>query len=91
MNMRMLRDPMLYVASTIESFLFATIESFVGYFNLNMRPMQIVFLVLISVVGIFVSLFLYAVLSDFENDFKHDVERNTRTRLKQKGWKPPKK
>ncbi len=89
MNMRMLRDPMLYVASILESFFFGFIESFVGIFNFNLSPREVFIIVLMSVVGIFFSLFFYALLSDEENHIRHDIQRDTRQRMLQRGYHLP--
>lgn len=89
MNTRMLRDPMLYIASILESFLFGFIESFVGIFNFNLSPREVFIIVLMSVVGIFFSLFFYALLSDEENHIRHDIQRDTRQRMLQRGYRLP--
>ncbi len=87
----MLKDPMLYMAAIFESFFFALIESAVGYFNLNMSFKQTAFLVIASIIGIFGSLFLYAMLSNVEHRIESDIARDTRKRMRQRGWKPPRK
>ena len=77
MNTSMLKDPMLYIGAIIDSFLFGFIESLVGIFNFSINPMEIFIIVLMSIVGIFFSLLFYALLSDAENRFKYDIQRET--------------
>ena len=89
MNTRMLKDPMLYVASIIESFLFGFIESFVGIFNFNLNPREVFIIVLMSVVGIFFSIFFYAILSDEESHLRFDIQQETRNRMLQRGYVLP--
>ncbi len=89
MNTRMLKDPMLYVASILSSFFFGFVESFVGIFNFNLSFREVTIIVFLSVVGIFFSLVVYALLSDTENRFKYDIQRDTRERMLRKGYQLP--
>lgn len=90
MNTKMLHDPMLYVASTLESFIFGFIESFVGIFNFHLTTNEVIIIVFLSVVGIFVSLILYAVLSSVEQSIIHEIRRDTERTMKREGYKKAK-
>lgn len=91
MNTRMLKDPMLYVGSIISSFLFGFLESFVGIFNFNLTFREVSIIVLMSVVGIFFSVLFYGLLSSMEDDFKREIQHNTRIRtekrMKKQGYR----
>jgi hypothetical protein len=89
MNTRMLKDPMLYMASILSSFFFGFVESFVGIFNFNLSFREVTIIVFMSVIGIFFSLIVYALLSDTENRFKYDIQRDTRERMLRKGYQLP--
>ena len=41
MNTKMLKDPMLYVASILSSFFFGFVESFVGIFNFDINVREV--------------------------------------------------
>ncbi|HLH85597.1 MAG TPA: hypothetical protein VKU79_01875 [Thermoplasmataceae archaeon] len=60
------------------SLLFGFIESYVGIFNFNLTLREITIIVVMSVVGIFASLVIYALLSDAEREVIHEVERNAK-------------
>lgn len=92
MNTRMLKDPMLYLGSIVSSFLFGFIESFVGIFNFALTVREVSIIVLMSVVGIFFSVFFYGLLSDAEYDFEREVRHNTMKWMKSQGYRktPPK-
>lgn len=87
MNTRMLKDPMLYMGSIVSSFLFGFIESFLGIFNFALTVREVSIIVLLSVVGIFFSVFFYGLLSDAEHDFELDIRRNTIKMMKAQGYR----
>ena len=91
MNTKMLKDPMLYVASILSSFFFGFVESFVGIFNFDINAREVAVIVVLSIVGIFFSLIVYAVLDSTEEKFRAEVRRNTRNNMRKAGWKPPRK
>ncbi len=78
---------MLYVGSIVSSFLFGFIESFVGIFNFALTVREVSIIVLMSMVGIFFSVFFYGLLSDAEYDFERDVRRNTISWMKAQGYR----
>lgn len=91
MNKKMIRDPVLYIAPIIVSFLFAILEASVGYFYLRMSFREITFLVAVSIIGIFGTMFLYAMLSNTEHAIESEIARDTRRRMRARGWKPPRR
>ena len=91
MNTKMLKDPMLYVASILSSFFFGFVESFVGIFNFDINVREVAVIVVLSIVGIFFSLMVYAVLDSTEEKFRTDIRRDTKRDMRKAGWKPPRK
>ena len=89
MNTRMLKDPMLYVASILSSFFFGFVESFVGIFNFNLSFREVTIIVFMSVIGIFFSPIVYALPSDTDKQFKYDIQSKTRERMLRKGYRLP--
>ncbi len=59
-----LRNPMLYLASVISSFIFAFGESFIGLFNFHLTINEVVEIVTLSIVGIFASMVIFGILND---------------------------
>lgn len=82
---------MLYGASIISSFFFGFVESYLGIFDFNLTPREIGIIVLLSIVGIFFSMIVYAILSDLEKDFKKEIKEKTKMDLEKRGWKRPTK
>ena len=65
-----LRNPMLYVASIISSFLFAFAESYIGLFNFHLTVREVIEIIILSVVGIFASMAIFGGLNDGEKDIR---------------------
>ncbi len=91
MNTKMLKDPMLYLASITSSFLFGFIESYFGIFEFHITEYEVTVIVAMSIIGIFASLVIYASFSSIENKVYSSIRVDTRNRMKKEGWRPPSK
>ena len=91
MNTKMLKDPMLYLASITSSFLFGFIESYFGIFEFHITEYEVTVIVAMSIIGIFASLVIYAVFSDTEKKIYTSIRADTRQRMRNAGWRPPAK
>lgn len=89
MNTKMLKDPMLYLASITSSFLFGFIESYFGIFEFHITEYEVTVIVALSIIGIFASLVIYATFSDAEQKIYKSIRADTRSRMKREGWRPP--
>ena len=89
MNTKMLKDPMLYLASITSSFLFGFIESYFGIFEFHITEYEVTVIVAMSIIGIFASLVIYASFSDAEQKIYKSIRADTRSRMKREGWRPP--
>ena len=89
MNTKMLKDPMLYLASITSSFLFGFIESYFGIFEFHITEYEVTVIVAMSIIGIFASLVIYATFSDAEQKIYKSIRADTRSRMKREGWRPP--
>ena len=89
MNTKMLKDPMLYLASITSSFLFGFIESYFGIFEFHITEYEVTVIVAMSIIGIFASLVIYASFSSVENKIYSSIRADTRNRMKKEGWRPP--
>jgi hypothetical protein len=91
LNTKMLKDPMLYLASITSSFLFGFIESYFGIFEFHITEYEVTVIVAMSIIGIFASLVIYASFSSIENKVYSSIRVDTRNRMKKEGWRPPSK
>lgn len=91
MNTKMLKDPMLYLASITSSFLFGFIESYFGIFEFHITEYEVTVIVAMSIIGIFASLVIYASFSGAEKKIYSSIRADTRNRMKKEGWRPPSK
>ena len=89
MNTKMLKDPMLYLASITSSFLFGFIESYFGIFEFHITEYEVTVIVAMSIIGIFASLVIYAAFSDAEQKVYKSIRADTRKRMRNEGWRPP--
>ena len=89
MNTKMLKDPMLYLASITSSFLFGFIESYFGIFEFHITEYEVSVIVAMSIIGIFASLVIYASFSEAEQKIYSSIRADTKKRLKHEGWRPP--
>ena len=89
MNSKMLKDPMLYLASITSSFLFGFIESYFGIFEFHITEYEVTVIVAMSIIGIFASLVIYASFSEAEQKIYSSIRADTKRRMKHEGWRPP--
>jgi len=87
-----LRDPSLYIGAIVSSFVFAFIEAYVGLFNLAFTGVEVTEIIVLSVIGIFVSLLITSFFANLDHKMGEEIvgisKRHRRRKRHKKSTKP---